>query len=100
MGNILYLRRRLTEAGIRFLGSPSAIVPVIIGEEGLARITARLLIEKGVIINVIEFPAVPKREARIRIQVMANHTKEDIDLLVEGLIESIEQAKFIRSQVL
>lgn len=99
MENVLYMRKRLEEIGLSIQGIPSAIVPVVIGEEGLTRIIVKLLSEKGVITNIIEYPAVPKRGARLRIQVMANHTREDIDHFVCSLNKSLAQAKILREKI-
>jgi len=99
MENILYLRERLAKIGLPIQGIASPIVPVVIGEEGLTRIIVKLLAEKGVITNIVEFPGVPKRAARLRIQVMANHTKEDIDYFVDNLNESLAQAKILHERI-
>jgi glycine C-acetyltransferase len=48
------------------------------GSEGLARLVSRRLPDLGLVANLVEFPAVPKGAARIRMQVMANHTEENI----------------------
>jgi selenocysteine lyase/cysteine desulfurase len=43
--------------------------------------------QKGIFINSIEYPAVPKSQQRFRISIMATHTKEDIDRLMEAITE-------------
>jgi glycine C-acetyltransferase len=43
--------------------------------------------QKGIFINSIEYPAVPKSQQRFRISIMATHTKEDIDRLMEAISE-------------
>src|SRR3546814_11307716 len=48
------------------------------GSEALARLVARRLPEIGLLSNLVEFPAVPKGQARFRMQVMAPHTSRDI----------------------
>jgi glycine C-acetyltransferase len=48
------------------------------GSESLARLVSRRLPELGLVANLVEFPAVPKGAARIRMQVMANHTEGNI----------------------
>jgi glycine C-acetyltransferase len=78
MTNILTLRDRLREAGLDYYGDPSAIVCVKMGSEGLARLVSRRLPELGLVANLVEFPAVPKGAARIRMQVMANHSEKNI----------------------
>ena len=78
MGNVQNLRRQLVEAGFEVLGEPSGVVCVKIGAEGLARLVARRLPEAGLIANLAEFPAVRKDHARLRLQVMAGHTDDNI----------------------
>jgi 7-keto-8-aminopelargonate synthetase-like enzyme len=98
--NVNYLRDKLIENNFKTKGEPSAIVPVIIGNEGLTRITTRLLADMGIITNIVEFPGVAKDEARLRLQVMANHTFEDIDRLIEGLKKAIPRAKTIMQDII
>lgn len=93
MDNILYLRGRLEQAGLDVTGAPSAVVPVNIGSEGQARLAARRLGELGAIANLVEYPAVPKGNARFRLQVMANHTSEEIDRMVALLAHAVDEAK-------
>ena len=78
MRNVLKLRQALTDAGLDYYGEPSAIVCVKMGTEGLARLVGRRLPEMGLLANLVEFPAVPKGAARFRMQVMANHTDDNI----------------------
>jgi 7-keto-8-aminopelargonate synthetase-like enzyme len=78
LANITTLRRELQKAGLEFYGDPSAIVCVKVGSEGLARLMSRRLPALGLVANLVEFPAVPKGAARIRMQVMANHTDQNI----------------------
>jgi glycine C-acetyltransferase len=78
LANVVTLRRELKEAGLDFYGDPSAIVCVKMGSEGLARLVSRRLPELGLVANLVEFPAVPKGQARIRMQVMASHTEKNI----------------------
>ncbi|MEQ1649278.1 MAG: pyridoxal phosphate-dependent aminotransferase family protein [Hyphomicrobiaceae bacterium] len=93
MNNILYLRSELQTAGMEALGDPSAIVPVRVGAEGLARIASRNLSHLGAIANLVEYPAVPQGGARFRVQVMAEHTKAEIDLFVKSLQEAMRMAE-------
>jgi len=78
LANVVSLRRELQRAGLDYYGDPSAIVCVKMGSEGLARLVSRRLPELGLIANLVEFPAVPKGAARIRMQVMASHTEKNI----------------------
>lgn len=85
MKNVLSLREQLRGAGLEYYGDPSAIVCVRMGAESLARLASRRLIDLGLVANLVEFPAVPKGQARIRMQVMANHSAENITSAVSHL---------------
>jgi len=74
-----YLRARLRRADFEVIGEPSAIVPVVAGSEGLGRVASRRLAQLGAVANLVEYPAVAKGKARFRLQVMAQHTREDCD---------------------
>ncbi|MEE9314163.1 MAG: aminotransferase class I/II-fold pyridoxal phosphate-dependent enzyme [Rhizobiaceae bacterium] len=93
MNNVLYMRREMEKVGLETLGDPSAIVPVRVGAEGLARIASRNLSSLGAIANLVEYPAVPQGGARFRVQVMSEHTTEDIDLLVKLMLEAMNSAE-------
>ncbi|MDX2201623.1 MAG: pyridoxal phosphate-dependent aminotransferase family protein [Hyphomicrobiaceae bacterium] len=92
MSNILYLRGEVQRVGMEVHGDPSAIVPVRLGAEGLARIASRNLAELGAIANLVEYPAVPQGGARFRVQVMADHQREEIDALVKAMLEAMRSA--------
>jgi glycine C-acetyltransferase len=93
MARVMYLREKLQDVGFEVMGAPSAIVPVVVGPEALARIVCQKLPAQGIVANLVEYPAVAKGNARLRLQVMASHTKENIDTLVEGLLVASEAAK-------
>ena len=93
MANIVSLRHHLRGAGLDYYGDPSAIVCVKMGSEGLARLVSRRLPELGLVANLVEFPAVPKGAARIRMQVMANHSEQNIVKAVEILKTARQQAE-------
>jgi 7-keto-8-aminopelargonate synthetase-like enzyme len=78
MVNISMLRSLLGGCGFETYGDPSAIVCVKMGTERLARLVSRRLPATGVLANLVEFPAVPKGQARFRLQLMAKHSHIDI----------------------
>ena len=78
MRNIVLLRELLHGCGLETYGDPSPIVCVKMGNEALARLVGRRLPDVGLLSNLVEFPAVPKGQARFRMQVMANHTARDV----------------------
>src|SRR6202158_3626858 len=93
MANVLSLRHQLHDAGLDYYGDPSAIVCVKMGTEGVARLVSKRLPELGLIANLVEFPAVPKGAARIRMQVMANHSEQNIADAVRMLKTARHQAE-------
>lgn len=92
MDNILYLRAQMSRAGLETLGDPSPIIPVRLGLEGVGRFASRHLMALGGIANLVEYPAVPQGGARFRFQVMAAHSKEDIDQVVQILSKAMRDA--------
>jgi len=100
MDRVVYLRKLLGAAGLRLVGNPSAIVPVIVGDEALARMVSRRLPQLGVVANLVEYPAVAKGNARFRFQVMPMHTARNIEDLVERFRAAIDatQAEYQRYQ--
>src|SRR5579871_2477330 len=96
LANVMTLRRTLTEAGLEYYGEPSAIVCVKMGSEGLARLVSRRLPDLGLVANLVEFPAVPKGAARIRMQVMANHSERNIS----DAVQILKAAKALAEQEL
>jgi len=92
MANILYLRAEMNKAGLETLGDPSPIVPVQLGLESVGRFASRNLTVHGGIANLVEYPAVPQGAARFRFQVMASHTRADIDEVVRVLSQAMHEA--------
>jgi len=93
MKRVVQLRKMLTAAGLKLIGDPSAIVPVVVGEEGLARMVSRRLPQLGVVANLVEYPAVAKGNARFRFQVMPNHTAQNINDLAERFRIAVDEAQ-------
>ena len=60
-------------------------MPVLVGSEALARIVCEKLPPLGIVVNLVEYPAVAKGNARVRLQMMSRHSPENIDDLVDGL---------------
>ncbi len=85
-----YLRAMLTQAGFQVIGAPSAIIPVVVGSEDFARMASRKLSQLGAVANLVEYPAVAKGNARFRLQVMAQHSQEDCDVMVRCLRQAVE----------
>jgi glycine C-acetyltransferase len=93
MKRVMQLRKKLHEAGLALIGEPSAIVPVVVGDEALARMVSRQLPQLGVVANLVEYPAVAKGNARFRFQVMPNHTLENVSELVQRFRAAVDAAQ-------
>ena len=91
--NTKYIREGLLDLGIDNLGSKTPINPILIKDDlSSFQITAELF-EMGVYVTPIVFPAVPKGQALIRTSVMATHTKEDIDQVLDALSKIVKKYK-------
>ncbi|MFN3274069.1 MAG: glycine C-acetyltransferase [Paracoccus sp. (in: a-proteobacteria)] len=82
--NTAYWRAGLTEAGFDLLPGEHPIVPVMTGEARLAQTMATELYRRGVFVSGFFFPVVPKGRARIRTQMNARLTRDDLDMALEA----------------
>ena len=89
------LRSALRDQGIACLGVPSPIIPVVIGEERVAAVAAKMIAERGVLANLVEFPAVPVGQARFRMQAMATNTVEQVQQAASTVAEAVHFATSI-----
>lgn len=85
--NTSYFRGKLSEIGLAVLPGEHPIVPVMFGDAKPAVRMAESLLQKGVYVIPFSFPVVPKGKARIRTQVSAAHSREDLDFAVEKFAE-------------
>lgn len=92
--NTMYYRELLTKNGFKINEGIHPIVPIMLGDAKLAQNMAKLLLEKGVYAIGFFYPVVPKEKARIRTQVSAAHTKEDLDFAVKCFVEAREELGF------
>jgi glycine C-acetyltransferase len=93
MARIDQLRDALSAVDLQHLGNPSPIVPVRVGDEALARLVSRRLPALAVIANLVEFPAVAKGDARLRLQMMPTHSLENVQALASRLRTAIDLAQ-------
>jgi glycine C-acetyltransferase len=75
-------------AGMDVLPGEHPIVPVMLGDAALAGRMAEAMLEKGVYVIGFSYPVVPKDMARIRAQVSAAHTREDLEFAVRAFTDS------------
>ncbi len=88
-----HYRKRLADAGFDVLPGEHPVVPVMFYDERLAAETAARMQEKGAYVVAFSYPVVPKGKARIRTQVSAAHTIEDLDFVVDCFIAVREEMR-------
>lgn len=77
--NARYFRERLLEAGFKPLEGETPIIPVILGETAKAIQMSDMLLDEGVFVTGFGYPVVPQGTARVRCQISAAHTRDDLD---------------------
>jgi glycine C-acetyltransferase len=77
--NVRYFREQIVESGFKPLPGDTPIVPIIVGETAAAIQMSDMLLEEGVFVTGFGFPVVPQGQARIRCQLSAAHSREDLD---------------------
>jgi len=80
--NTEYFRQGLTDLGLEILPGSHPIVPIMLGEAGLAQQMASCMLAKGVYVIGFFYPVVPQDKARIRTQVSAVHSRADLDFVL------------------
>uniref|UniRef100_A0A673Y6N4 2-amino-3-ketobutyrate coenzyme A ligase, mitochondrial n=1 Tax=Salmo trutta TaxID=8032 RepID=A0A673Y6N4_SALTR len=81
-------RNKMTDAGFTISGSDHPICPVMLGDARLASLMADDMLKLGVYVIGFSYPVVPKGKARIRVQISAAHTDQDIDRAVDAFIQT------------
>jgi len=85
--NTKFFREGIQQIGLEVLPGEHPIVPIMLGDAALAARMADALLEKGVYVIGFSFPVVPKGKARIRTQISAAHTKENLTFAIEKFAE-------------
>jgi glycine C-acetyltransferase len=84
MANAKQFRDGMTHAGFKIKEGIHPIVPVMLGDAKLSQDVSAKLLDEGIYVIGFFFPVVPKNEARIRVQLSADHTKEQVDRAIAG----------------
>jgi glycine C-acetyltransferase len=87
-GNAALFRRRMTEEGFDLLAGEHAIVPVMFGDAVMAAKVADQMLQHGVFVTAFSFPVVPRGAARIRVQLSASHSADDVEACVGAFVAS------------
>ena len=77
----------MSVSGFDLIEGSHPIIPIMIGDAKLANDFAAALLDKGVYVIGFSYPVVPKGQARIRTQISAAHTREDLDFAIDAFIE-------------
>lgn len=85
--NTKYFREKIKSAGFEIKDGIHPIVPIMLGDAVLSQKMAARLLEKGIYVIGFFYPVVPKGTARIRVQISAAHSKEDLDFAIERFSE-------------
>ncbi|KJR30672.1 glycine C-acetyltransferase [Vibrio navarrensis] len=85
--NAAHFRTRMTEAGFTMAGADHAIIPIMLGDAKVAAEFAERALAKGIYVIGFSFPVVPKGQARIRTQMSAAHSREQLDKAIDAFIE-------------
>ena len=83
--NAAYFRDQVLGLGFKPLSGETPIIPVILGETSKAIEMSNLLLERGVFVTGFGYPVVPQGQARIRCQISAAHTREDLDFVLDAM---------------
>ncbi len=86
MESAVYFKKEISAAGFEIIPGETAIVPLMLYDEKRALAMADRLLEEGVYVVGFTYPVVPKGRARIRVQISAAHTKDDLDKAIGSFI--------------
>lgn len=93
--NTKYFREEMEQLGFNVIKGTHPIVPIMFGEEKIAKAFAEEMLKEGIYVIPFSYPVVPKGKARIRVQISAAHTIEDLDRALEAFkkVETTMRAK-------
>lgn len=86
--NTRYFKRKVEELGFNTGNTSTPIIPLMVGNEEKAQVLSSLLMERGVFIQAIVYPTVPRGTARLRTMISAVHSREDLDYAIKQLADA------------
>jgi glycine C-acetyltransferase len=93
--NARYFREEISEAGFKPLPGETPIIPIIIGETAAAMQMSDGLLDEGVFVTGFGYPVVPQGQARVRCQISASHTRDDLDLALTAFKKAGRRLRII-----
>ncbi|MBU1149198.1 aminotransferase class I/II-fold pyridoxal phosphate-dependent enzyme, partial [Patescibacteria group bacterium] len=94
--NTSYFRQKMTDAGFAIREGTHPIVPIMLGEAKLAVDISNDLLAEGIYVVGFSFPVVPKGKARIRVQISAAHSRDDLDKAISAFSKIGKKYKVIK----
>ncbi len=91
-----YFAEKLEKLGLNIGSSVTPVIPIIVGDAEVAQQLSAMMYEKGVYAQALQFPMVPRGAARLRTILSADHTKEDLDYVVDALEECAKELRLIK----
>ena len=95
MENTIYFRKMITNIGFTIKKGEHPIVPIMLGDAKLAQQVSKKMLSKNVFVIGFSYPVVPKNEARIRVQLSASHSKEQLDYTLKSFEEVGKELEII-----
>lgn len=93
--NVTFLKSNLKQAGFDTGSSESGIIPIIVGDEQKLASFHRELVKNGVYTNIVTYPAVRRKEARVRLCVMSTFSQQQMDKALEIIIQAGKKCQII-----
>ena len=87
MENVNYFRDKMLSAGFDIKPTQSAICAVMLYDAKLSQVYASRMLDEGIYVTGFYYPVVPKEQARIRVQLSAGHTKDQLDRCIDAFIK-------------
>jgi glycine C-acetyltransferase len=95
--NTRYFRKRISSLGVTVREGIHPIVPIIVGDTAKAISMSKELLDRGVCVSGFGFPVVPQGQARLRCQISAAHTREQLDRAITAIAEVAERNDVIKA---
>ena len=93
--NTTYFRSKMINAGFNIKEGIHPIVPIMLYDARVAQEMSRRLLEKGIYVIGFFYPVVPKQQARIRVQISASHSLDDLDRAISSFVDVAKELKVI-----
>jgi glycine C-acetyltransferase len=94
--NVAYLRRRFAEEGVDIGKSASQVMPVLVNNDAKVFAVAEKIQERGLFLQPVTYPAVPKHKSRLRVSVSAAHSEQDLEQAVQVIASVLREEGIIR----